>query len=135
MKNLCKQTVLLLLLISGYASVKTQEPVRNKNEAEQNPKAAINLSSESKIPGVQLRIYPNPVREVGLLEITSDAAAGVKLKIYSLSGSEVGHGEVYELHEGVNRLQMNAEVLSAGTYICNIQVNNSESANVIFKKK
>ena len=70
--------------------------------------------------GVQLNIYPNPVRESANINITLNETANISYQIYDLSGRVVISSELGAYGQGSHTLTINAAELTSGTYIIRV---------------
>lgn len=82
-------------------------------------------------PSTSLTIFPNPVKEMINLEITSDKARTAIVEIATLEGQVVYSRNVF-LKAGINRSQIQADMLSSQLYVVKIK---NEARNVIVSTK
>ena len=77
-----------------------------------------------------IAVYPNPVKDIIKIDISSDKADKVSISITDMSGKLVYSKSSIDITEGMNNPGINASSLKAGTYIIKIQL----SDDVVVKK-
>jgi len=78
--------------------------------------------AENKIPSFSLQNYPNPFSQTTIIEYQIPQEVKVKLTVYDLLGKEIATLVNETKSAGVHRVNFSANKLSAGTYICQLQV-------------
>ncbi|MCB0395420.1 MAG: T9SS type A sorting domain-containing protein [Flavobacteriales bacterium] len=74
----------------------------------------------------ELRLFPNPLRNgVGNISFQLEQDAMVEVNIYDLSGKTVWRREASHTRAGSHQIAFHGRELSAGTYIVNLRVNNT----------
>ncbi len=79
---------------------------------------------------VDITIYPNPVKDILKVDITSDKTDKANISITDISGKLVYSKNSFDITEGLNNPGINTSDLKAGTYIIKIQL----SDDVVVKK-
>ncbi len=69
-----------------------------------------------------ISIYPNPVRDVMLVNITSDKIDKAGISITDMNGKTV-YVKTMSISEGMNYVNVNTANISSGTYVIKIQLN------------
>ena len=77
-----------------------------------------------------IAVYPNPVKDIIKIDISSDKADKASISITDMSGKLVYSKTSVDITEGMNNPGINASSLKAGTYIIKIQL----SDDVVVKK-
>jgi photosystem II stability/assembly factor-like uncharacterized protein len=82
--------------------------------------------------GVQLNVYPNPIRNNGNINITLTEGAKVSYQIYDLSGRMVAGSELGYYGQGNHTLSFSTENLANGSYIIRVLAGSkSETAKIL----
>jgi hypothetical protein len=71
-----------------------------------------------------ISIYPNPIKEKGILKFTLETASFVNIEFFDLTGKKVKEIKKTNLEEGEHRIEFNTNPLNEGIYICKISTNN-----------
>ena len=77
-----------------------------------------------------IAVYPNPVKDIIKIDITSDKADKASISITDISGKLVYSKTSIDITQGLNNPVINSSNLKAGTYIIKIQL----SDDVVVKK-
>jgi len=72
---------------------------------------------------IQFKVYPNPIRETGFMEIELPENKMVTIEIYDLNGKVVSTVSNSLMPEGLNKIQFNVYNLRNGTYIATVRTN------------
>jgi hypothetical protein len=70
-----------------------------------------------------IAVYPNPVKDLMLVNITSDKLDKALISINDMNGKIV-YTKIMNIAEGMNYVNVNTSVMSSGTYVIKIQLNN-----------
>jgi hypothetical protein len=81
---------------------------------------------------MDFRIYPNPTRGNIWLEISSPQTRETEASIYNLQGLIV-HRERFTVYQGEQRVQIETETLTQGTYLLRIGGDNLDSRAILIK--
>jgi hypothetical protein len=91
-----------------------------------------NLAKDKFIPN--LKLYPNPVSESGMIEFELEENGDVTLQIFNLSGQVVREVKANNLNAGKNLLAFDAQDLSKGTYILRLTSGTLSETTKFIKK-
>lgn len=69
----------------------------------------------------QIRVYPNPASDVAMIDLNIETDATVMIKVYDMSGKEVGTRDYGFVHPG-EELMINTAILESGMYTIEIIV-------------
>lgn len=75
--------------------------------------------------GIEIKVYPNPIKDVANIEIKSTESVQVQLKLTDVNGTELWQKESY-LFGGTNYINQDLSQLSTGFYLLNIYHNDSQ---------
>jgi hypothetical protein len=70
-----------------------------------------------------IAVYPNPVKDLMLVNITSDKLDKALININDMNGKII-YTKIMNITEGMNYVNVNTSAMSSGTYIIKIQLNN-----------
>jgi hypothetical protein len=77
------------------------------------------------IAGNDATIYPNPVRDIGRLILSTPSASQLKIELFNAAGARIST-QIAALNTGVNSIGVNMEPLPAGLYFLNLQWDNGQ---------
>ena len=81
----------------------------------------LSISENESTANVQLDIYPNPVRDLGNINITLNESAKVSYQIFDLSGRMIANNEIGYYEQGDHTMTFSANGLASGSYIIRVQ--------------
>ncbi|MBG15210.1 MAG: hypothetical protein CL853_02530 [Crocinitomicaceae bacterium] len=83
-----------------------------------------NLSSiNESIFNNNLKIFPNPINNLGTLEFIIERSANISYEIYDILGQKVKGQEKINLNPGNHLIDINTQFLENGTYFIKCQIN------------
>lgn len=82
-------------------------------------------------PLSQLRILPNPIKDVGYAQVTLAEAADVEVMLVDLYGRLVSHIDLGTLPSGQHTRQFSSSMLQSGTYVAVVKAGHQQFAEKI----
>ena len=77
----------------------------------------------NKVTGIEIvNIYPNPVRDIAILDIASAKQDNVEVRVMDIAGKVLFTRKV-AINSGSTRVPLNLTNLSSGTYVVSIIAN------------
>jgi len=125
MKSIFTLFILTLISLSIFA--------QNANTlAKKNDTFASAISSEQTLFSIE-RVYPNPVKDIVILEIQSKVSDAVQINLYNILGTEVKKWDSNNLHQGSQKLKLDLSIYKPGVYILRISAAGQVCSQVIKK--
>ncbi|MEO5891209.1 MAG: T9SS type A sorting domain-containing protein [Ferruginibacter sp.] len=110
---------------SRQAPVATKTSVNN-NAGKDTVQLTVNTTIvDQAIVANQLKVYPNPVRDIANLEITSNGAKKVAISVVDLSGRQVKYTEQSNLNKN-NTVKLDMSSLQDGYYIITVRFDDGQ---------
>ena len=75
-----------------------------------------------------LKIYPNPVKNMGTLEFSIERTSNVSYEIYDVLGKKVSNLNTFRVNSGNHVIDLNTELLEHGTYFIKYQIGDQVKA-------
>jgi hypothetical protein len=116
-------------VLSNYTAFLALEPGQGQLDDQNGNPTSIETPQQQSSPNT-FSLYPNPVQTQATLSFTLEADARVTVEIYDLMGKRVMLIADETLSMGEHRMNISAEDLKAGTYICRVSVNGKASSHL-----
>lgn len=125
MKSIFTLFILTLVSLGIFA--------QNANtSAKKNDTFASAVSSEQSSFSIE-RVYPNPVKDVAIIEIQSKVSDAVQITLYNILGTEIKKWDSNYLHQGAQKLKLDLSIFKSGVYILRISAAGQVCSQVIKK--
>ena len=96
-----------------------------------SPSVGINEHTNPKSSSLEsgLLIYPNPMTEEGTVSFTLNSSTEIEVSVFNLQGKLVKSIKPGKLNAGLQKIQLNTDELSKGTYLLSIDGTNCHATS------